>query len=266
MRATILSTLSTLAVAFGLAALVFTTGACGGSGGGGGGGPPAPTADVALLYSFLSGGSTEGNANDVVAKVQASGRFQSVSLLNVSPGYPTPSLSILQAFEALLVVSDATFDDPTALGDVLADYVDAGGGVVLAMSSFNTGTSGVHGRFQSGGYFAIPADSSTNSFNGTYGLGTVHLPAHPVMAGVTSFIGGPLSARPNTMAIAAGATRVADWNDGGTPLVVVREINGVRRVDLGFKPASGDRSANYWDTSTDGAVLLNNALAWVTGP
>ena len=44
-----------------------------------------------------------------------------------SPLTATPTLDELMAFDAVLVFSDFGYDDATALGNVMADYVDAGG-------------------------------------------------------------------------------------------------------------------------------------------
>ncbi|HUJ43334.1 MAG TPA: hypothetical protein VLW52_06985, partial [Opitutaceae bacterium] len=54
-----------------------------------------------------------------------------VSVMNVNTS--TPTLSTLLNYKAVLVFSDSGgFQDPTTLGNVLASYVNAGGGVVEA--------------------------------------------------------------------------------------------------------------------------------------
>jgi hypothetical protein len=82
------------------------------------------------------------------------------------------------------------------------------------------------------------------------------------MQGVSAFDAGDSSYRPSTFEVWPDAVRVADFSDG-RPLVVTRKIGEVRRVDLGFYPVSSDVNSNLWDASTDGTLLIANALTWV---
>jgi hypothetical protein len=229
----------------------------GGCGGGGGG----DEVHVAILFGGAGAAAPLAREADVVAKLSALGVFDSLTSIDV--GLSTPVLDVLLDFDAVLVYSDAAFADPVALGDVLADYVDAGGRVVLAVFAFDAATFGVHGRFETDQYFAIPGSAGDTS-GGSLTLGTVHDAGHPIMAGVSSFGGGTDSFRPMTTSVDPAATRIADWSDG-TPLVAVRTIGGARRADLGFFPSSSDAEPTFWDASTDGDLLMGNALLWVAG-
>jgi hypothetical protein len=82
------------------------------------------------------------------------------------------------------------------------------------------------------------------------------------MQGVSSFDGGSFSARPQNTNISPGSTLVAEWSDGRL-LVVTKTIGGVQRADLGFYPPSSDVRSDFWVSSTDGALLMANALTWV---
>jgi len=200
---------------------------------------------------------------DSQQKLTGTGQFSKVEIVNAR--FTTPTLTELEAFDAVLVFSNHDYDDSTALGNVMANYVDGGGGVVCMMfeiAASNTRRM-MQGRWNSGQYNAI---SRGNAYSGTAAtLGTVHAPHHPIMAGVTSFKGGSLSFRSRTEDVTAGATRVADWSDG-RPLVVTKNMGDARRVDLGFWSASSDVISYGWDSSTDGALLMANALTWVASP
>ena len=89
------------------------------------------TTSHALASVLIAGApSTASWLNDVQAKIAGTGLISgSVDVLNV--GSSTPTLAQLQAYDAVLFFSDASFADPTTFGNVLADYVDAGGGVVV---------------------------------------------------------------------------------------------------------------------------------------
>ncbi len=112
------------------------------------------TLSVALLASFavfsiaphqaaaagpckvgIYGANTLDRLEDVQSKLEGTGLFTQVGVHDVR-SY-TPTLAELQQYSAVLVFSNYTFSDNVALGDVLADYADAGGGVVVATFAFN---------------------------------------------------------------------------------------------------------------------------------
>ncbi|MCV9386578.1 T9SS type A sorting domain-containing protein [Reichenbachiella ulvae] len=98
------------------------------------------------------------------------------------------------------------------------------------------------------------------------GLGEVHLPAHPLMNGVNTFSGGYYSYRTDATAddLQEGVELVASWSDG-SPLIMVKETDNFKLVQLGFNPVSSDYSWGLWDSSTDGMNIISNALNYVAG-
>ena len=206
---------------------------------------------------------------DVQTNLLNSGYFSSVTAINVSG--VTPTLLELRAFDAVMVFSQFMYADSTALGDVMADYLDTGGNVVCTMFEIAWGTPSdtigtMMGRWNAGSYRAIPRTSQYQASHAF--LGGIYEPSHPIMQGVTSFDGGFDGAngsyRPGTNGIAAGAQRIADWTDG-RPLVVTLETNGSRIVNLGFYPVSAALGyLSYWNPATDGARLLANAMLWAS--
>jgi subtilisin-like proprotein convertase family protein len=216
--------------------------------------------DVAVIYST----SNQSWYDDVQAKLMATCQCGTVDLVDAISA--TPTLAELQAYDSLLVSSEDPFDNAVALGNNLADYVDAGGGLVLSVFSWNGGLLSPAGRFLSDNYYAIPAGSGLAAWiheTGDFALGFT---SHPILAGVTNFDGGTDSFQPNTTSVVpgVGATRMANWNDGppATPLVVTRDIGGARRADLGFWPTSNDSYFAGWVVGTDGDKLMANALTW----
>jgi len=221
---------------------------------------------VAIVAAAHPYGITDPFFTDPRAKLMGTGRFNDVALIDA--GAMTPRLCDLKAFDGIIVWSNDQFDDPFTLGDRLADYVDSGGGVVLAvfanvsLRSFGN----VWGRFLSDNYFCIdyPSDTRTGALldGPQRTLGNVFMPGHPLMSGITTFSGGYRSFRPRSSYLAPAAELIANWN-GGAPLIAVREINGTPRVDLGMFPTSDDVSHGFWDADTDGDQILGNALAYV---
>jgi hypothetical protein len=77
----------------------------------------------------------------------------------------TPTLAQLSAYSAVMTWANYSHADRVALGDVLADYVDAGGRVIL--SAFSTYTSGnsLGGRIMTSGYSPVASPGGSNHFS-----------------------------------------------------------------------------------------------------
>lgn len=252
------------------------------------------TASTALLSALvLSAGASAGNLPDVAIvaaasnttmpqsntrftdvrdKLMGTGMFNSCAIFNATAFGATPTLAQLQPYDAVIVWSNDSFQNAVLLGDVLADYVDQGGGVVVSLFA-NTSTNParfLQGRWQTGDYIAIPQNGGFNEGPGQ--LGAVLLPDHPIMSGVETFVtrwgvnaqgiifGGY---RPNNTTLTPGSTKVALWNTGAT---LVALTPNPKVVELGFHPVSSDVNGNaYWDAATDGDRLMANALLFVAG-
>lgn len=175
-------------------------------------------------------------------------------------GLSIPTLATLQNYDAVLIFSDSGgFASPTLMGDVLADYIDAGGGVVDGVFSASPGLP-IQGRWGTGGY-ALVTSSGQTQFVQEF-LGPVLDPGHPTMQGVTSFDGGPDSFQYANPIVTAAGTLIAQWSDGVTPLVVAG--NNGQQVSLGFFPPNSNCRSSFWNASTDGALLMVNSLQFVS--
>jgi hypothetical protein len=207
--------------------------------------------------------STE-DADDTVAKLEASGFFASVA--NVDCSTVLPTLASVLAFDVVLVVGDVDFADADLMGDLVADAVDAGVGVVLAVFTTAYPTS-LAGRFAADGYFAILGPDSQLDSDGPIGMTPV-IPGHALLTGVVTFDGGLASYRPDAgTTVVPGGTLVATWSDTDlTPLIVERDLpTGPRRVDLGLWPVTTDGDPEGMPASSDGMRIVANALLRVGG-
>jgi len=156
-----------------------------------------------------------------------------------------PSLDALLSYDAVLVSTNYDqFPDPAALGNVLADYYDQGGRVVLANGA-NCSAYQIQGRFVTDGYLALeigdyhPGDDT---------IGAIELPDTPLMDGSEGlFAMGHCDGQ-----AAEGAVTVARYETSGDPVVAYRWVQGRRRVDLNIFPPP--------DTGAEGVALLVNAL------
>jgi hypothetical protein len=213
---------------------------------GGGGGVAFGQANYLILVA-----DTATATEPIRASLLGTGLVTNVAIHPFSTTLPTPTLAELLAYDAVITWSNSSYADGAAMGDVLADYVDAGGGVVVAVYAVSTTTANrsLTGRWQTGGYDIIPQRSG-NATAAT-ALGTVHLPAHPLWNGMTGFAGTANFARAATIDAAPHAVRIADWATGG--VLAATSLTWPNRVDLNFYPAA-------WHSTPDGARLLANAL------
>ncbi|MGB0387636.1 MAG: choice-of-anchor D domain-containing protein [Ardenticatenaceae bacterium] len=196
--------------------------------------------------------------NNVAQYLTDSGRFASVTTIN---GYSlTPTLAELQAFDAVGVFGWWGWASPSAIGDVLADYVDGGGNLFVAFGANGMGGNWqVQGRFSTDNYWLI----APYTYRGgtSFSMGTVYEAQHPIMAGVSSLLSG--SKLNNGTTVAADATRLADFTDG-TPLVVAREKNGSRRVDVSFPMITSAVQPSWGvNTNSNATLLITNAFEWL---
>ncbi|MEE2938899.1 MAG: hypothetical protein VX460_00810 [Planctomycetota bacterium] len=219
--------------------------------------PPAAAQlpDVAIVAAATS---LFGNCRytDVQTFLQASGQFASVDVIDCVT--TTPALADLAPYEAVLTWSNTDYFDPVALGDLLADYSDAGGAVVVSVFA-NTSTDAprhLQGRWVTGGYEIIPAAQGNASDSSS--LGAVLVPGHPIMAGVTA-LSAASAFRPLQSTPLLQGTVVSEWGDGA-PLAIAGDTPG--RVDLGLYPPPSTCAGAFWDISTNGDLLIANALSF----
>ena len=155
----------------------------------------------------------------------------------------TPTVADLLLADVVFVQVNISPANATALGDVLADYVDAGGKLVLGAVSHDN-TYGLYGRIRTDGYSPI-------AFGGGYSitpssLGTIVAPSHPLMAGVTALNPGIR----DLGALQPGMVEVAQWADGSVALATNPTGNVVAfNLFTMINKATGDLS-----------IALGNAL------
>ncbi|HVL39691.1 MAG TPA: PEP-CTERM sorting domain-containing protein [Fimbriimonadaceae bacterium] len=213
--------------------------------------------------------------------LMADGRFSQVDIISTTRfgGGHTPTLAELLQYDAVLHWTNDSNDNSVALGNVFADYVDAGGGVVVAVFA-NTSTNTarfLQGRWLTGGYEIIPSQGghTEGPIPGTPPSATqgyVHMsapldPSHPIFAGVddvrlnwrTTSQGLRWGAhRPTTTALHSWGTKLALWEDGKTAVASHNTI--INRIDLGIHPVSDLVADGYYDRTSDAGRLIANAM------
>jgi hypothetical protein len=130
-----------------------------------------------VLFVFADGSPQTPRANIAAAGIIP---LEDIDIFDAR--IATPTLAQLADYAAVLVWSNNTYQNPTALGNVLADFVDQGGGLVTATFSHLNGFA-LQGRITTSGYWAIAPGGSTGS--NLLSLANSNM-AHPIMQGVTS--------------------------------------------------------------------------------
>lgn len=144
----------------------------------------------------------------------------------------TPTLGDLLNYDAVLFSSLAGETDRIATGDAVADYIDAGGGVVITTPSHLL-AGGAWGRIYSSGQSPFKFDASGNVGPDT--LNTVYQPGHYIMTNVTAV---SASARDDPT-LAVGGTLLADWTDG-TLTVAINSAGTVAGITIYLPGSNGD--------------------------
>ena len=215
----------------------------------------------APLVAIVGAGATDYNT-DIRNKLRATGLFRGVDIISVTAADLPVTPEQLNPYDAVLVYSAQAFNDPASLGNALADFEDAGGGVVLGLYSGDTSKYPLAGRLRDELY--PPWAESGDNFGNFLSL-VEAIPQHPIVEGVKSFDGGQDSYYQQNPTLTPGSTVVAKWSNG-QPLVATRQVGGGRMVGLNFFPVSGDVRNYAWNSSTDGGRLMANALAWAAAP
>ena len=117
-------------------------------------------------------------AQEVVDYLLASGHVLSVDVISIHNS--TPTLPDIEGYDAVICWTNLVPLDPAALGDLLADYIDLGKGVIVCEGAF-TVNWGLQGRFMAEySPFTVSGDGFVQVSLGTYD------PAHPLMTDVSA--------------------------------------------------------------------------------
>jgi hypothetical protein len=136
-----------------------------------------------------------------------------VDTFNTGAGTPTDAQ--LDAYDVVVVLSDNGLDDPTTMGNNLADYQDQGG-VVVGGEFLWQDTGNVYdlaGRWMTAGY--SPFAPGSRDF-GSWSLGTYDTTS-PLLAGVSTLTATYV----DDVTLASGATQLGVWS-GGPPAIAVK--------------------------------------------
>jgi len=209
--------------------------------------------NLAILVLGAEGGGEKDERIDDVRKKIYSQEFGTVDMMNVRIG--TPTLATLSNYNAVVFYSYHGFNQ-SALGDVLAAFVNNGGGVVLGTYSNCGRGNRLEGKWSEGCYDPLGLGSTSRVKK--LALGKIADASHRLMKGVASFEGGVQSSHGDGM-LHPEAKVIAEWANG-RPLVTELTKFAGPVVGLNFYPPSSDVGDGGWNVSSGGATLLGNAV------
>jgi len=209
-----------------------------------------------LVIGAEGGGEKDERLDDVKAKLQGQG-LVNVDTINARTTSPTAEL--LSGYNAVLFFSYHGFNQALT-GTLMAEYVNQGGGAVIATYTNCGRGNRLEGLWGDHAYDPITLGSTSRKSD--LRMGRTLVKNHPILNGVTSFFGGTQSSHGDGVANPE-ATVIAEWSNG-RPLIA--ELNKFRGtiVGLNFYPPSSDVAEGCWDTKSNGDVLLANALYYVS--
>jgi uncharacterized membrane protein len=199
-----------------------------------------PGADILLLTSGT-------NFDPLRSTLLGFPEINQVNTYNVT--YGNPSLETLLEHDVVIYWrAYSSLGDQEGLGNLLADYVDAGGKVIQATFNWTYSSNEIGGRFIDGGYSPFVTEESGNHYS--YANLGVHDPNHPLMENVT----GLSAYSRDYVQLSPAADLVAAWDDG-EELAAVKD--SVVAINSYPSPNGG------WDG--DLPQLIYNAIQYLTG-
>lgn len=158
----------------------------------------------------------------------------------------TPLLADLRPYDVVIVLADAPFADPVGVGNVLADYIAAGGKVIQTAPTFYDGSGagwGLQGRYVTEGYspFIGTGDWHTRAELAWANWG------HPIMRGVL----GAYDTLRQKVDLHPDAELIAAWEDD--------EFIAIKGSVVALNTYVADGRA--WSGGID--IIVHNTTVWL---
>ena len=222
---------------------------------------------VLVLYACNPYYGWQDSAKNVLASY--TNDFSQVDSFDAHGG--TPTWDDIKDYGSILTFTDWDYgygySDNKAIGDLLANYVDAGGSLVLCEFCFYNGYGSFTpaGRFLDQNYYALSPNG--NIYSTSSGLGNIAEPDNPVMTNVSTisyanYYGSEYTYLSGISSANAGSTAISYYG-AGYVLAAEKNVGGVTRVDLQVWPVRSDSSYYQWMTYTgDQDQLMKNSLLY----
>jgi hypothetical protein len=149
-------------------------------------GPAGPAGSPQPIKVLFAGAEDESGLKNIVAGAFACGAFPlgtEIDYFDIRSA--APALATLRGYDVVVAHTDWLTSVGTEVGNVLADYVDGGGKVVLLQYSFSLqGTLPIQGRIMTAGYSPLqPAAPAGIVGARSIDFNSLTYPLHPVFNG-----------------------------------------------------------------------------------
>jgi hypothetical protein len=134
--------------------------------------------------------------------------YSDITVNTIDANSSMPTLAFLENYNTVIISNNGFWNDATGLGDLLANYVDAGGSVIITVPTFYESDYSLSGRFVDDGY--MPVYMAT--ILGSDVLGGYN-ETHPIMLNVDSIYADLVQTDAETT---PGAEEIAVFSGGGT--------------------------------------------------
>ncbi|KAJ6236470.1 pep-cterm sorting domain-containing protein [Anaeramoeba flamelloides] len=172
---------------------------------------------------------------------------------------------MISKHDVIFFFSNSTIKNNDKIGNMLAKFVENGGGLVVCSCAALTIDLNGHltGRIIDEHF--LPMSQGEFLENKRLKLGKVAMPEHPIMENVKQFDGGNssfhVSAKLNNLP--NGSTAIAFWEDGNVLISEQQKNpNFGKIVVLNIFPVSG--KTKFWNLKTDGATIMCNSVEYVS--
>jgi subtilisin family serine protease len=171
---------------------------------------------------------------------------------------PSITLADLEGYDIVFATNNTQWlasggVEPSVIGDLLADYIDDGGKVIVNQFAYSYDAWKLEGRFIDDQYGPFIPSTTDEEIVAT--LGDILAPGHPLLDGVSEL---EYTGYVQNVSLAPGATAVAAWDNDELFLAANGNV-----VALNLLPSLGNGGPLQW--TGDLATLYENAVHYLSG-
>ncbi len=195
--------------------------------------------DILIIYA-------DDGANALRSILLGYPDIRKVDTWSADPGGSIPDLTVVHQYHLVIAWNNYPWADKYAIGNVLADFIDAGGKVITLVDCWSASPFDSHGRYFDEGYSPFVSLSGAQFNPRTLGWFN---PYHPIMQGISQL---SITDFYNNVALTSAAELVAAWDDS-TPLIATKP----NTVAINIWPGDG----YYW--AGDFPTLIHNSIRYL---
>ncbi|KAJ5072889.1 lute isoform d [Anaeramoeba ignava] len=211
---------------------------------------------------LLCADNNETDREDVRQSILFTGIYK-VDIINAFEEIPT--FEQIKKYNAIFCYSHDSFKNSIEMGNLLAEYVENGGGVVIASYPCLNNAKNQNvlaGKLVTNDF--LPIIKGNRIINKHCDLGEIPDQNHPIVEGIKIFDGGDWSFHYD-FKLNQDSKVIAYWTDG-TPLIIEKRLQrdfGIVLV-INFYPVSNKSlKDSKWNHLSDGKLMISNSIEYV---